>query len=88
MLHLRDGARFSLDVTLGIQAEECNLVFIRPENLVSHGQSPIGALWQTQSGLSFVLPLSKAVKPTVHRVPKTWMSIKAAICTSDSVGLG
>ena len=37
MLHRRDGARFPPDVTLGIQAKEFNLGFIRPENLVSHG---------------------------------------------------
>ena len=31
------GAWFHQDVTLGIQAIEFNLGFIRPENLVSHG---------------------------------------------------
>ena len=31
------GVRFPPDVTLGIQAKEFNLGFIRPENLVSHG---------------------------------------------------
>jgi hypothetical protein len=38
MLHHRDDARFPSDVTLGIQAKEFNLGFIRPENLVSHGK--------------------------------------------------
>ena len=33
MLLLRDGGRFPPDVTLGIQAKEFNLAFIRPENL-------------------------------------------------------
>ena len=37
MLPRRDGARFPPDVTLGIQAKEFNLGFIRPANLVSHG---------------------------------------------------
>ena len=44
MLHRRDGigqlmsgAWFPPDVTLGIQAKELNLGFIRQENLVSHG---------------------------------------------------
>uniref|UniRef100_A0A4W5K2W6 Pyruvate dehydrogenase E1 component subunit beta n=1 Tax=Hucho hucho TaxID=62062 RepID=A0A4W5K2W6_9TELE len=37
MLHRRDGSRFPPDVTLGIQAKEFNLGFIRPDNLVSHG---------------------------------------------------
>ena len=37
MLHLRYGARLPPDLTLGIQANEFNLGFIRPENLVSHG---------------------------------------------------
>jgi hypothetical protein len=37
MLHCSDRARFLLDVTLGIQAKEFNLGFIRPKNLVSHG---------------------------------------------------
>jgi hypothetical protein len=37
MLHYRDGAMFPSDVTLGIQAKEFHLDFIRPENLVSHG---------------------------------------------------
>jgi hypothetical protein len=31
MLHRRDGARFPPDVTLGIQAKEFNLGFIRTE---------------------------------------------------------
>ena len=39
MLHRRDGAKFSPDVTLGIQAKEFNLGFIRPENLVSQSES-------------------------------------------------
>jgi hypothetical protein len=43
---------FPPDVTIGIQAKECNLGFITPENLVSHGQSPLGAFWQIPSGLS------------------------------------
>ena len=43
MLHRRDGARFPPDVTLGILAKEVNLDFIRPENLVSHDLSPLGA---------------------------------------------
>ena len=30
----RDGTRFPPDVTLGVQAKEFNLGFIRPENLV------------------------------------------------------
>ena len=42
MLPRRDGARFPLDVTLGIQAKEFNLGFIRSENLVSHG---LRVLW-------------------------------------------
>ena len=33
----RDGSRYPPDVTLGIQAKEFNLGFIRPENRVSHG---------------------------------------------------
>ena len=37
MLQFRDGAKFPPDVTLGIQAKEFNLGFIRPQNLVSHG---------------------------------------------------
>jgi hypothetical protein len=37
MLHLRDGARFPPDVTLGIQAKDFNLGYIRTENLLSHG---------------------------------------------------
>ena len=53
MLHRRDGARFPPDVTLGIQAKEFNLGFIKPEKLVSSwSESPLGAFWQTPSGLS------------------------------------
>ena len=55
MLHCRDGigqmmsgAWFPPDMTLGIQAKEFNLSFIRPENVVSHGlivlQVPFGKL--------------------------------------------
>ena len=43
MLHHRDGARFPPDVTLGIQAKEFDLGFIGSENLLSHGQSPLGS---------------------------------------------
>jgi hypothetical protein len=39
-------------MTLGIQAKEFNLGFIGPENPVSHGQNPLGAIWQTPGGLS------------------------------------
>ena len=45
MLHRRGGARCLPDVTLGIQAKEFNLGFIRPDNLLSHDQSPLGAFW-------------------------------------------
>jgi hypothetical protein len=38
MLPRRYGARFHPDVTLGIQAKEFKFVFIRSENLVSHGR--------------------------------------------------
>jgi hypothetical protein len=44
-----DGVWCPPDVTLGIQAKEFNLGFIRPENLVSHG---LGTFWQNPSGLS------------------------------------
>jgi hypothetical protein len=45
MLHCKDGARFHPDVTLGIQAKEFNLGFLRPKDLVSHGLSlPFGKL--------------------------------------------
>ena len=37
MLHRRDDARFPPEVTLGFQAKEFNLEFIRPENLVFNG---------------------------------------------------
>jgi hypothetical protein len=53
MLHHREGASFPPYLTLGIQAKEFNLGFIRAENLVSHGQSPLGAFWQTASRLSY-----------------------------------
>ena len=55
MLHRRDGVRFPPDVTLGIQVKEFNLGFIRPKNLVSRGQSPFGAFWQTPSRLPCLL---------------------------------
>jgi hypothetical protein len=51
MLYHRDGAWFPADVTLSIQAKDFNFVSIRPENVVSHGQS-LGAFWQTPSRLS------------------------------------
>ena len=52
LLHCRDGAWFPPDMMLGIQAKEFNLGFIRPENLVSHGLSPLGAFSKTPSGVS------------------------------------
>ena len=36
MLHRRNGARFPLEVTLGIQTKEFNIGFIRSENLGCH----------------------------------------------------
>ena len=53
MFHRRDGLRFPPDVTLGIQFKEFNLGFIRPENLENQNQSPLGAFWQTPSGVPF-----------------------------------
>ena len=53
MLHCRDGARFPPDVTLGIQAKELYLDFIRLENVVSHGRSPLGAFGKLQAGGAF-----------------------------------
>ena len=51
MLHRRDGARFPPYMTLGIQAKEFNLGFIRSENLFFlWSESPLGAFWQTPSG--------------------------------------
>ena len=45
--------RLPPDVTLGIQAKEVNLGFIKPENHVLHGlRDPLGAFWQTPNGLS------------------------------------
>lgn len=40
IIHVMGGAWFSL----GIQAKERNLCFIRAENLVSHGLSVLGVL--------------------------------------------
>ena len=37
-------------MTLGIQAKEFDLGFIRLENLVSHGLSTLDAFWQLQAG--------------------------------------
>ena len=70
MLHLRNGARFPPDVTLGIQAKEFNLGFIRPENLISHGLRVF----------RFLLANSKwAVWPLYHKgliggVLQSWLS--------------
>ena len=80
MLHHRDGGRFPSDVTLGIQAKEFHLGFIRPENLVSHDLSPLVAFWQTPSGLSCAFYWGVAsVWPLYHkglisRVLHRWLS--------------
>ena len=68
MIHRRDGARFPLDVTLGIQDKEFNLGSVRPENLVSHGQSPLGAFWQTPSGC--FVPFTEEWLPSGHSIIK------------------
>jgi hypothetical protein len=52
MLHRRDGARFPSDVTLGIQAKQFNLSFIRPENLASHMFFCIDLLLRTSAPAS------------------------------------
>ena len=64
MLHSRDGARFPPDMMLGIEAKEFNIVSVRPENLVSHGQSPLGVVWQTPSGCH--MPFTEAWLPSDH----------------------
>ena len=72
MLHCGDGigqvmsgAWFPQDMTLGIQAKEFNLCFIRPDNLVSHGlrvlQVPFGKL---QAGCD--VPFTKKWFPSGH----------------------
>ena len=67
MLQRRDGARFPPDVMLGIQAKQFNVGFIRPEKLVSHGQS-LGAFWQTPSRLSCAFYLGLAsIWPLYHK---------------------
>ena len=70
MLHHRDGARFSPDVTVAIQTKEFILGFIRPENLVSHGLRdvyvPFGKL---QAGCH--VPFTEEWLPSGHFTIKT-----------------
>ena len=68
MLHHRDGARFPPDVNLGFQAKEFNLGFIRPENLVSQGQSPLGAFGKLQVGCH--VPFTEEWLQTGHSTMK------------------
>ena len=69
MLQRRDGARLPPDVTLGIQAKEFNLAFIRPENLVSHGlrvlQVPFGKLQ-----VGWRVPFTEECLPSDHSTIK------------------
>ena len=44
---------FTIWMVLGfLQVKEFHLAFIRPENLVSHGLSHLGAFWPSPNGLS------------------------------------
>ena len=56
MLHRRDVAKFPPDVSLDIQAKEFNLCFIyrTRESCFSWSEIPLGAFWQTPSGLTAV----------------------------------
>ena len=76
MLHHRDDAIPPPDVTLGIQAEEFNLVFLRPENLVSHGLRvfyvPFGKL---QAGCP--VPFTEEWSPSGH---STIIALLAECC--------
>ena len=81
MLHRRDGARFPPDVTLGIQAKELNLGFIRPENLVPYGLRGFRCIFgKLPSGLSYAFYFGVAsVWPLDHNglivgVLQRWLS--------------
>ena len=57
------------DVLLDIQAKECNLGFIRPENLVfSWSESPLGPFGKLQVGLH--VPFTEECLPSGHSAIK------------------
>ena len=62
------GAWFPPDVTLGIQANEFNLGFIRRENLVSQSESPLGAFAKLQTGSH--VPFTEEWLPSGHSTTK------------------
>ncbi|KAK6315699.1 hypothetical protein J4Q44_G00132230 [Coregonus suidteri] len=67
MLHRRDGARFPPNVTLGIQAKEFNLGFIRPQNLVSHGLRVFRFLFANSKRAVMCLLLRSGFRPLYHK---------------------
>ena len=69
-LNRHPSLRFPPDVTLGIQAKEFNLAFVRSENLVFHGQSPLGASWQTGCHV----PFTEEWLPSGHSTIKDWLA--------------
>ena len=76
MLHCSDGigqvmsgAWFHPEMTLGIQAKEFNLCFIRPENLVSHGLKVLQVLFgKLQAGCH--VPFTEEGLPSGHSTIK------------------
>ena len=81
MLYRSDPDIFRPHVNLGIQPQEFNLGFIRPNNFIFHAQSPLGARWQTPSMLSCAFYWGVAsVWPLYHKgliggVLQRWLSL-------------
>ena len=85
MLHCRDGARFLPDMTLGIQAKEFNLGFIRPEALVSHGQSPLGAFFANSKRAVMCLLLRSGFRlATLPQRPDWWSAAEMVVLLEGS----
>ena len=83
MLHHREGARFPPDVTLGIQAKEFNLGFIRPENLVSHGLRVLKFIL-ANSKRAVMCIFTEEWLPSGHSTIKAWL----VECCSDGCPSG
>ena len=85
MLHRRDGARLPPDVTLGIQAKEFNLDFIRPEDFVSHGLRVFRCLLENSKWAVMCLLLRSGFRlATLPLRPDWWSAAEMVVLLEGS----
>jgi hypothetical protein len=86
MLHHRDGDMFPPVVTIGIQAKELNLHFIRPENLVTHGLRVFRCLLaNSKRAVMCLLLRSGFCLATLPKRPDRWSAAEMVVLLDGSL---